>query len=413
MKAISNQNQHRPELLAPAGDFEKMQFAFAYGADAVYLGGGDFSLRANAGFSLAEIGRAVEYAHAIGKKVYVAINIYANQADIRSFPDFLREMAALSPDALIVSDPGIFSLCRKLAPEIQLHISTQSSTTNAVAAQFWAEQGASRVVLARELSIAEAAEVAANGGLETEMFVHGAMCVSYSGRCLLSHFMTGRSGNRGECTHPCRWNYALQEEKRPGEYFPIEEDARGAYIMNSKDLCLLDFVPELMQSGVSSWKIEGRNKSAYYVANTVRIYRAAIDAYLAEGDAYVCRPEWREELQKVSHRGYTSAFAMGFPGGEAFRYDDGGYLRTHDFAAIAHGVKDGLLCLEERNHFAVGETLDLLLPNGETLCLPISSLQDADGVPRSAARHPKERVYLPYHGDENLPWPLICRKAVG
>lgn len=403
----------RPELLAPAGDLEKLRFAYIYGADAAYIGGGNFSLRGTAGCDLQTLAEACRIRSEFGKRLYVAVNIYANNADIAQLPDYLRALAALAPDGLLVSDPGVFALARQYAPEIPLHISTQANNTNWMSARFWAGQGAARIVLARELSLDEAAEIAAQGGLETEVFVHGAVCISYSGRCLISQFLTGRSANRGDCSHPCRWQYALQEETRPGEYFPVCEDSRGSYIMNSKDLCLLELTPQLAAGGFAAWKIEGRNKSAYYTANVVRVYRAALDAYLRAPAQWRLCPEWAAELAKVSHRGYTTGFARAVPGPDAFRYDDGGYLRSHDFAAVALASSGGSLLLEQRNHFARGDMLELLLPDASNLSLPLTAIFDAEsGAPLPAARHPKMRVRIPCdEAVSRLSFPLVCRRA--
>lgn len=403
---------NKPELVAPAGDLEKLRFAYLYGADAAYIGGGDYSLRAGAGFSLEGIAQARELADSLHKKLYIAVNLFAHNRDLTALPGYIQALAALNPDALIVSDPGVFSLCREAAPHIPLHISTQANNTNWRSARFWREQGAKRIVLARELSLREAAEITARGGLETEIFVHGALCVSYSGRCLISKFLTGRDANQGDCTHPCRWNYALQEEKRPGEFYPVEEDGRGSYIMNSKDLCLLEQAPELLRTGVHAWKIEGRNKSAYYVANVARVYRAAIDACLEEGENYFCRPDWREELRRISHRDYTTGFALGEPQADAFRYADGGYLRSHDFAAVVAAQEPGWLSLEQRNHFAPGDTLDILLPDATCVSFTVGSIFDQQGTALDAARHPRQKLRVAYRGPELPAVPLICRRAV-
>ena len=402
-----------PELLAPAGDLEKLRFAYAYGADAAYIGGGDFSLRSNAGCGLDVLAEACSLARRTGKKLYVAVNIYADNHDIAVLPSYLENLAELQPDGLLISDPGVFRLAQQYAPRLPIHISTQANNTNWLSARFWAEQGASRIVLARELSIAEGAEIAQRSGLEAEIFVHGAICISYSGRCLISQFLTGRSANRGDCSHPCRWQYVVEEEKRPGEYFPVEEDARGSYFFNSRDLCLLAAIPQLVAGGFSAWKIEGRNKSAYYVANVVRVYRAALDAYLRDPDGWRCRSAWLEELTRVSHRGYTTGFAFGLPDADAYRYDDGSYLRSYDFTAVALEMRDGLLWLEQRNHFAVGDVLELLLPDATNIVLPVKAIYDENGCLLNAARHPRMQVAVDCGSlPVMLPFPLICRRAV-
>ncbi|MDO4582140.1 MAG: U32 family peptidase [Bacillota bacterium] len=401
-----------PELLAPAGDMERLSFAYKYGADAAYIGCGDYSLRAGTGFGLAEIEAAVRLAHGQNKKLYAALNVFAGNDDIAALPDYIRRLAQLGPDALIVSDPGVFDLAREYAPAIGLHISTQANNTNWRSARFWARQGASRVVLARELPYAQAAAIAALGGLQTEIFVHGAVCISYSGRCLLSSFMTARDANHGACSHPCRWQYALCEQRRPGEYFAIEQDERGSYILNSRDLCLIGRIPELCAGGFDSLKIEGRNKSAYYVANCLRIYRAALDAYAADPDAFSCAEKWRNELAKVSHRGYCEGFFAGAPAEDAYRYDDGGYEREYDFCALALAYDGERLHLEQRNHLSAGDMLEILLPSDEHLCLELHDLREEDGAPIAAAPHPRQHISVAAAELPELPLPLICRRRV-
>ena len=410
MKETSN--LLRPELLAPAGDPEKLLFAYQYGADAAYIGAGDYSLRLNSGFSLDEIAAAVELAHRLGKKLYLAVNSFMRNVDIDALPVYLAQLAELQPDALIISDPGVLVLARQYAPQVPLHISTQANNTNWLSARFWQEQGASRIILARELSLAEAGAISSQAGIETEIFIHGAMCISYSGRCLLSSFMTGRSANQGNCSHPCRYQYALMEEKRPGEFFPIEEDAHGSYIMNSRDLCLIDYIPQLCSGQFASLKIEGRNKSAYYVANAVRIYRAAIDAFTADPDGYACDPRWRQELAKISHREYTAAFAEEQAGASSMRYEDGGYIRDYDFTAIIREMNDDMLLLEQRNHIAVGDALEIICPDGSNIPLVATQIYDEYGVPLAAARHPRQLVRIPNPGLTALSTPLIVRRPV-
>lgn len=402
--------QNKIEILAPAGDLEKLRFAYIYGADAAYVGGGAFSLRAVSGMDLDMLASARQIADSMGKKLYVAVNIFADNEEIRQLPDFLSALVEIGPDGLIVSDPGVFSSCREYCPQLPLHISTQSNNTNWRTAQFWKQQGASRIVLARELSLAEGAAISVQGGLETGIFVHGAICISYSGRCLLSSYFNQRSANKGDCTHPCRWKYALMEETRPGVYLPVFEDAQGSYIMNSKDLCLIDRVPALVRAGFASWKIEGRNKSAYYVANTVRIYRQALDCYLQEGAAYYTRPEWREELEKISHREYTENFALHQPDEKDFRYQSSQNSRGWDFAAVLHACKEGRLWLEQRNYFQIGDCLEVILPDGSNRLLPVSAIYDEEDQPLDAARHPKQSVSIPFAGELDCSQPLICRR---
>ena len=301
----------KPELLAPAGNMEKCKMALLYGADAIYLGGNKFGLRAfAANFSTAEIKEAVEFAHNLGKKVYVTVNIFAHNEDIAELPEYLLSLEEAGVDALLISDFGVWSIARQVVPDMALHVSTQANTCNWAAVEAWKNLGAERVVLARELSIAEISEIDKKCDVELEVFVHGAMCISYSGRCYLSSYLTGRDGNRGECAQVCRWNYQLVEENRPDQAFPIEEDERGTYIMNSKDLCLLDLIPELAEAGVDSLKIEGRMKSVHYVATVVSVYRKAIDDWYSNPGQFSIKSEWKDELEKVSHRPYFYGFAV-------------------------------------------------------------------------------------------------------
>lgn len=293
------------ELLAPAGNLYKLKIALKYGADAVYIGGEAFSLRTAAdNFTSAEMREGIEFAHAMGKKVYVTANIIPHNRDLNEMANYFKEIYELGADAVLISDLGAFQLCRKAAPELEIHISTQANNTNCATVNAWQSLGASRVVLARELTLNEVREIADKTSCELEIFMHGAMCVSYSGRCLLSNYMTCRDSNQGACSHPCRWNYSLMEEKRPGEYFPVYENERGTFIFNSKDLCMINHIPELIESGVASLKIEGRVKSEYYVATIVQAYRNAIDAYLADPAGYKYDPRWYSEVCKVSHREY-------------------------------------------------------------------------------------------------------------
>jgi putative protease len=402
----------KPELLAPAGDPEKLLFAYLYGADAAYIGGGAYSLRQNSGFNLDEIADGVKLAHDMGKKLYVAVNFFMRNRDIEDISAYLTQLAEIRPDALIISDPGVFSLAKKNAADLPLHISTQANNTNWPAARFWWDQGASRIILARELTLTEAAEISQKCPIETEVFIHGAMCIAYSGRCLLSSFMTHRSANQGDCSHPCRYHYALREAKRPDELFPIAEDHHGSYIMNSKDLCLLDDIPRLCDGRFSALKIEGRNKSAYYVANAVRVYRAAIDAYHAEGDEYYCRDAWHAELAKISHRQYTRAFADGPAEASAMRYDDGGYIRNYDFCAIIRKKRHGMLVLEQRNHIGIGDKLEIIFPDGSNAFFSAEHIYDQEGIPLQAARHPRELISIPYPFTREIKPPLIVRRPV-
>lgn len=405
--------RRKPELVAPAGDLEKLYFAFAYGADAVYAGGKEFSLRAGAGnFSLEELKTGLAFAHERGKKLYLAVNIFPRNEELKALPGYLEKTAALGVDALIISDPGIFSLAQEYAPHIPIHISTQANNVNWRSARFWQQAGAKRAVLGRELSFKEIQEISAQGGLETEIFVHGAICIAYSGRCLLSSFLSGRHANAGDCAHPCRWKYALQEEKRPGEFFPIEEDGRGAYIFNSKDLCLLPYMGQLISLGAHAFKIEGRNKSAYYIAAITRAYRLALDAAWEEGAGYQPAPFLLEEIRKISHRDYTAAFALEAPGGAEYRYEDGGYMRAYDFAAIVREADGAYLTLEQRNHLAVGDEIEILLPQGGDMHLKIEEILDEDGANVPAANHPKKHYRIPCQAKPPVP-AIVRRKQRG
>jgi putative protease len=388
----------RPELLAPAGTLEKLQFAIDYGADAVYLGGPGWGLRAFAGnFSLDEISLGVKYAHQRGAKVYITVNIMPHNADLEGLPDYLAELAGIGVDAFIVSDPAVLMVAKAAAPTVPIHLSTQANVVNYRSAEFWANQGVERLILARELSLREILEIRRRVRAELEVFVHGAMCISYSGRCLLSNYLTGRDANRGECAQPCRYRYALVEEKRPGQYFPIEEDERGAYIMNSKDLCLIEHLPQLLQLGMDGLKIEGRMKSVHYVATVTKVYRQAIDSYFADPERYQYCPGWLTELGKASNRSFTTGFYFGKPGADEHIYQGELYTRPYEFVGVVkeYDQERKLALIEQRNHFREGDLLEVLQPVGENLGLTVSHLHDQAGNPLAAARHAKMLVWLP------------------
>ena len=355
----------RPELLAPAGDLEKMRFAIAYGADAVYLAGQRFGMRAAAAnFDDNALREGIAYAHAHGVKCYITVNIMPSGRDLPALPPYLELLQDAGADALIVADVGVIRMARRYAPQVPLHISTQTSILNAEAANFWADLGAERVVLARELSLEEIAAIRAGTPkeLEIEAFVHGAMCISYSGRCLISQYMTGRDANHGACAQPCRWNYALMEEKRPGEFYPVEEDARGTYLYNSKDLCMIERIPELVQAGIDSFKIEGRNKTAYYAACVTGAYRAAIDAYQADPTHYVLPQFCRDEVDKVSHREYYTGFYLGSEQ-NGQHYGDSQYIREYEVVGMpVQCDADGHAVFALKNRIFDGEELELLQP---------------------------------------------------
>ncbi|MBP1762267.1 MAG: putative protease YrrO [Firmicutes bacterium] len=390
----------RTELLLPAGDLDKLKTAILFGADAVYAGGKEYSLRAAAGnLSLPEMSEGLNFAHEHRKKLYVTVNILAHNRDLKNLPAYLESLAQLEVDGLIVADPGIMRMARQYAAHIPITVSTQANITNYEAAAVYRDLGAERLVLARELSLPEIIAIKEKVGVEVEVFVHGAMCVSYSGRCLLSHYMTGRSANTGECAHPCRYQYQLLEEKRPHEYYPIEEDERGSYILNSRDLCLLSYLPRLAEAGIDSFKIEGRMKSALYVAVTASVYRQALDAYYQTGVEYSQAQwqTWMEELQSVATRPFTN----GFIEGESPELQDINRTvqpRRVDFCGIVRGYdrQREWLAVEQRANFGPGEDLQLMLAEGRILNLDLHVLYDEDGNALDRARHAKQLVYLPY-----------------
>ena len=374
---------------------EKLKVAIRYGADAVYLGGKAFGLRNLAGnFTLEELSEAVDYAHRHQVKVYLTVNAFPDNREIATLEAYLEEIAAIPFDAYIAADPGVIALIRERHPDREIHLSTQANTTNWRSARFWQSQGVARVNLAREMSLEDIRETAARCDLELEAFVHGAMCISYSGRCLLSSAMTGRDANKGEGTQPCRWNYAIVEETRPGEYFPIQEDEGGSYIFNSKDLCLIEQLPELVQSGVASLKIEGRMKGIYYAASVIRIYRAALDSYCEDPGSYRLRPEWLEELSKVSHRGYTTGFLLGKPQDVDHEYLSC-YVRSFEFVALVQGeAPGGGTLVGVRNRLQGGDRLELIGQGSSFTAFVLSEMLSEEGLPLQVA-HANQRVVLP------------------
>jgi len=386
----------RPELLAPAGTMEKLQMALAYGADAAYLGGVQFGLRAFGGnFANEEIRAAVQLAHGAGKKVYVTVNVFPHNDDLVSLPDYLRFLAEVEADAVLVADLGVFMLVREAAPTLPVHISTQANNVNWRTVRAWQELGAERVVLARELSREEIREIRRHTSVELELFVHGAMCISYSGRCLLSSYFTGRDANRGACAQSCRWKYALVEMSRPGEYYPIAEDERGTYIMNSKDLCLLPHLDEVVRCGIDSLKIEGRMKSVHYVASVVKAYRMALDACLS-GNPYEVREEWWAELEKVSHRAYTTGFFFGKTTGADQIYGSSSYEQTSDFVGLvrAYDPVTQIATVEQRNNMKLGQEIEVFQPVGTPFRQNLSEMWDEEGQEIAAAPHPQQIVRM-------------------
>lgn len=387
----------KPEILSPAGDFEKLCYAVAYGADAVYMAGQKFGMRAAAGnFEDGELRRAIRYAHDRNVKCYVTVNIMPTNDEIKALPAYLEVLQDAEADALIVADAGVIALARRYAPRMPLHISTQTSILNYEAANFWASLGAERVVLARELSLEEIAEIRAKApkSLEIEAFVHGAMCISYSGRCLISQYMVGRDANHGACAQPCRWQYSLMEEKRPGQYFPVFEDREGTYLYNSKDLCMIDHIPDLVHAGIDSFKIEGRAKTAYYAAGITSAYRRAVDAYMAHPADFVLPDDIRAEIGKVSHRNYYTGFYYGRDEIGQF-YEDSHYIRDWEISALLQSCdEDGNAVFTLKNRIFLGEVLELMQPGGDPYPFVLTAMTDDGGEPLEVAQHPEMRVHI-------------------
>ena len=389
----------RPELLVPASSLEVLKIAVIFGADAVYIGGEAFGLRAKAkNFSMEEIKEGIAFAHAHDVKVYITANILAHNDDLEGARAYFEELREIKPDALIISDPGMFMLAKEVCPEIERHVSTQANNTNYATYLFWQQLGAKRVVSARELSLAEIQEIRAHipDDLEIETFIHGAMCISYSGRCLSSNYFTGRDANQGACTHPCRWKYAVVEESRPGEYLPVYENERGTYIFNSKDLCMIDHIPELMESGIDSFKIEGRMKTALYVATVARTYRKAIDDYKVSPELYREHLPWYlDQISNCTYRQFTTGFFFGKPSEEAQIYDSNTYLKEYTYLGIV-GEPDanGRYRIEQRNKFSVGEKIEVMKPNGDNLTVTVQEIFDEEGNAMESAPHPKQVLYI-------------------
>ncbi len=372
----------KPELLAPAGNLEKLKMAINFGADAVYLGGSKLNLRAFAdNFTNEQLKEGVEYAHSRGKKVFVTMNVFPHNEDLIGLEDYLRELYELKVDAIIVSDPGIIMTAKESVPNLELHLSTQANNVNWKSAQFWYSQGVKRIVLARELSLEEIKKLREklSEDCEIEAFVHGSMCMSYSGRCVISNYMTGRDANRGQCAQPCRYKYHLVEEKRPGEYFPIFEDDRGAYILNSKDLCMIEHIPELIESGINSLKIEGRMKSSYYVASIVKSYRQAIDSYFENPKEYKFEKKWLDNLMKASHRIYCTGFYFGDPNKQT--YESSSYIRDYDIVGIVRNYdkSTGIATIEQRNKVLESDTVEILRPIGDNFQICLHNMKNTKG----------------------------------
>lgn len=389
------------ELLAPAGDLEKLKVAILYGADAVYMGGSAFGLRAKAkNLTIDEMEEGVIFAHERNAKVYVTCNIFAHNSDINSdkLTNYLKELERINVDGVIVADPGVFAIVRETVPNMEIHISTQANTTNYQTANFWKGLGASRVVMAREMSFKEIETLSQKvEGIEVEAFVHGAMCMAYSGRCLLSNYFTNRDANKGACSQSCRWKYNVVEETRPNEYYPIEEDERGTYIFNSKDLCMIKYIPELIKSGINSFKIEGRVKTAYYVASIVKAYREAIDDYLNDPKLYESKKDYYlEEVKKTSYRGYTTGFFLDKPDETTQVYTSNSYVRTYEFAGIVKEYDEitGFAILEQRNKFVLGEEVEFITQKGQNFSQIITEMYDEDGNSIEQAPHAQQIIKL-------------------
>ena len=394
----------KTELLIPAGSLDVLKTAVIYGADAVYLGGEAFGLRAKAkNFTNEEIKEGIAFAHAHGVKVYITANILAHNEDLSGVEAYFNELKEIRPDALIISDPGVFAIAKRVIPDMELHISTQANNTTYGPYLFWHELGAKRVVSARELSLKEIREIRDHipEDMEIESFIHGAMCISYSGRCLLSNYFTGRDANQGACTHPCRWKYSVVEETRPGEYMPVYENERGTFIFNSKDLCMIEHVPEMIEAGIDSFKIEGRMKTALYVATVARTYRKAINDYLESPEKYRANMEWyKEEIGKCTYREFTTGFYFGKPDSDTQIYDNNTYVKNYVYLGTVE-EKDarGFARIEQKNKFSVGETIEIMKPDGRNISVLVKAMYTEEGEPVDSAPHPKQVLYLDLGGE--------------
>ncbi|WP_313343734.1 peptidase U32 family protein [Lacrimispora sp.] len=389
----------KTELLIPAGSLDTLKTAVIYGADAVYLGGEAFGLRAKAkNFTQDEIRQGIAFAHEHGVKVYITANILAHNEDLNGVEEYFKELKEICPDAVIISDPGVFAIAKQIMPEMEIHISTQANNTNYGTFLFWHQLGAKRVVTARELSLAEIKEIRSRipEDLEIESFIHGAMCMSYSGRCLLSNYMTGRDANQGACSHPCRWKYSIVEEKRPGEYMQVYENERGTYIFNSKDLCMIEYIPEMIDAGIDSFKIEGRMKTALYAATVTRTYRKAIDDYLKDPKIYEANLDWyRSEIGKCTYREFTTGFYFGKPDSTTQIYDNNTYVKNYTYLGTVEAVDErGYSKIEQKNKFSVGETIEVMKPDGRNLDAVVKAIYNEEGVPQESAPHSRQILFV-------------------
>lgn len=389
----------KPELLAPAGDLEKLKVAILYGADAVYIGGEHFGLRAKAkNFTIDEMKEGINFAHSHNSKVYVTANIIAHNEDFNGMGEYFKTLEQIGADAILVADPGVFQVAKEYVPNMQIHLSTQANNTNYKSANFWYSLGIKRIVVARELSLEEIKQISQNinDDMEIEAFIHGAMCISYSGRCLLSNYMTNRDANRGECSHPCRWKYYLVEEKRPNEYIPVIENERGTYIYNSKDLCMINHIPDLIDADIKSFKLEGRMKTAFYVGTVVKTYREAIDDYYNNPEIYKTKLDYYiQEVSKASHREYTTGFYYGKPSGNEQIYTNNSYIRTCEFigTVLDYDSETKIATIEQRNKFSVGEQIEIMQPKGY-FKYTIENIEDENGNKIESAPHPKQIVKM-------------------
>ncbi|EXG85193.1 collagenase-like protease [Clostridium sp. ASBs410] len=406
----------KTELLIPAGSLEVLKTAVVYGADAVYIGGEAFGLRAKAkNFTMEEIREGIVFAHERGVKVYVTANILAHNDDLTGVEEYFKELKETGLDALIISDPGVFAIAKRIMPDLEIHISTQANNTNYGTYLFWHQLGAKRVVSARELSLAEIKEIRSQipEDMEIESFIHGAMCISYSGRCLLSNFMTGRDANQGACTHPCRWKYSIVEEQRPGEYMPVYENERGTYIFNSKDLCMIEHIPEMMDAGIDSFKIEGRMKTALYVATVARTYRKAIDDYNKDPEIYRANMEWyRSEIGKCTYREFTTGFYFNKPDSTTQIYDNNTYVKNYTYLGTIEAVDErGFARTTQKNKFSVGDTIEVMKPDGRNLEVLVKAIYDEEGNFQESAPHSKQVLYLEFEGDVPQEYDILRCKA--
>lgn len=406
----------KTELLIPAGSLEVLKTAVVYGADAVYIGGEAFGLRAKAkNFTMEEIREGIVFAHERGVKVYVTANILAHNDDLTGVEEYFKELKETGLDALIISDPGVFAIAKRIMPDLEIHISTQANNTNYGTYLFWHQLGAKRVVSARELSLAEIKEIRSQipEDMEIESFIHGAMCISYSGRCLLSNFMTGRDANQGACTHPCRWKYSIVEEQRPGEYMPVYENERGTYIFNSKDLCMIEHIPEMMDAGIDSFKIEGRMKTALYVATVARTYRKAIDDYNKDPEIYRANMEWyRSEIGKCTYREFTTGFYFNKPDSTTQIYDNNTYVKNYTYLGTIEAVDErGFARTTQKNKFSVGDTIEVMKPDGRNLEVLVKAIYDEEGNSQESAPHSKQVLYLEFEGDVPQEYDILRCKA--